>query len=135
MTCQDCIHHNICYYAGRWKTKDSDGEKKIIAETNNVEDTCGNFSDRSIWVKLPCKVGDMLYKITYSPCHLGETHPDSYGCSGCYDKCDIKLTVTEVTAHSTRHILDNIMPYIGKTVFLTREDAERVLKERESNER
>lgn len=66
MTCQDCIHHNVCYYAGRLKTKDSDGEKRIIAETNNVEDTCKDFSDRSAWEKLPCRVGDAVW-VVYTP--------------------------------------------------------------------
>lgn len=127
MTCRDCIHFNACYKMAM--ANNADEFNTLYAEK------CEDFSDRSLWAKLPCKVGDILYKITYSPCHLGETRPDSFGCSGCYDKCDIKLTVTEVTAHSIRYILDNIMPYMGKTVFLTREEAERALKESESNEK
>lgn len=78
MTCQDCIHHNVCYYAGRLKTKDSDGEKRIIAETNNVEDTCENFSDRSEWVKLPSENytftirGDLARGIIVANCRTAE---------------------------------------------------------------
>lgn len=30
MTCQDCIHHSVCYYAGRLKTKDSDGKRELL---------------------------------------------------------------------------------------------------------
>ena len=78
MTCQDCIHHNVCYYAGRLKTKDSDGEKRIIAETNNVEDTCEDFSDRSAWVKLPSEDytftirGDLARGIIIANCRAAE---------------------------------------------------------------
>ena len=78
MTCQDCIHHNVCYYAGRLKTKDSDGEKRIIAETNNVEDTCENFQDRSAWVKLPSEDyiftirGDLARGIIIANCRTAE---------------------------------------------------------------
>lgn len=109
MYCKDCLSFGVCRYAS--------GSRFLEKEP------CADFMDIDKWVKLPCKVGDILYRITYSPCHLGETYPDSYGCSGCYDKCDIKLTVTEVTAHNTRCIFENIMPYIGKTVFLSREEA------------
>lgn len=121
MYCKDCLHIGVCRYASGIRL--------------SKKEPCADFMGFGEWVKLPCRVGNILYKITYSPCHLGETYPDSYGCSGCYDKCDIKLTVTEVTAHSTRYILDNIMPYMGETVFLTREEAKRALKERERNDK
>lgn len=41
-------------------------------------------------VVLPCKVGDTVYKVWYAPCHNGETYPDSCGCDGCCDICDIQ---------------------------------------------
>lgn len=77
MTCRDCIYHKTCCYVNRFR-KDSDGEKKIITETNNVEDTCEDFSDRSLWVKLPSEDytftirGDIARGIIIANCRVAE---------------------------------------------------------------
>lgn len=123
MYCKDCIHHNVCYYAGRLKTKDSDGEKRIIAETNNVEDTCENFQDRSLLVKPPCKVGDTVWGV-YTP-----KDPDDPSDKG---KWFMRLDVIRRILLGKRGFsletwnLGTISAQqIGKTVFLTYEEAER----------
>lgn len=77
-------------------------------------------------IVLPCKVGDTVYKVWYYPCHNGETHPDSYGCSGCEDVCDIKKSIHEMKAPSVDWILRQL--HNGSFVyFLTREEAEAAL--------
>lgn len=118
MTCKNCLHYEACCY---WLNK----EKKHL----NCDDDgfiCDNFTDRSEWVHLPCKVGDTIYKLWYGPCHLGETYPDSYGCDGCYDECDIKKVITEYKVPSLRFIIDELMN--GSCVyFITREEAEKEL--------
>ena len=124
MTCQDCIHHNVCYYAGRLKTKDSDGEKRIIAETNNVEDTCENFQDRSAWAKLPCKAGDVVYVIYdgYVTCaDVVAFYIDKYG--GMFD---LLITTKEEYAAGFKKVIDK--SYTFSDIFLTYEKAERALK-------
>lgn len=129
MTCQDCIHHNVCYYAGRLKTKDSDGEKRIIAETNNVEDTCENFQDRSLLVKPPCKVGDTVYVIYdgYVTC--------AYVLAFYIDKdggmLDLLITTKEEYAVGFKKVIDK--NYTFSDIFLTLEEEERVLEGREKN--
>lgn len=45
MTCKDCIHHVACN------------------RPDPLDIGCEDFSDRSLWVKLPCKVGDTVYVI------------------------------------------------------------------------
>lgn len=138
MTCQDCIHHNVCYYAGRLKTKDSDGEKRIIAETNNVEDTCEDFQDRSLYVKLPCKEGDSLFMLNRDKTKVQEMifeKPDIR----CHCKKDDEFVCCMPVCTSYQNGIcayrfNNDFREIDKTVFLAREEAERVLKERESNE-
>lgn len=80
-------------------------------------------------IVLPCKVGDTIYKLWYTSCHLGETYPDSYGCDGCYDECDIKKVITEYKVPSLRFIVDELMN--GSCVYyLTREEAEKALDEK-----
>lgn len=76
---------------------------------------------------LPCKVGDTVYKVWYDPCNNGEKYPDSYGCSGCEDDCDIKKSIHEIKAPSVDWILRQL--HNGSFVyFLTRKEAEAALK-------
>ena len=119
MTCKDCIHFNACY-------------KMAIA--NNAAtfytlyaDGCEKFSDRSLWVKLPCRLN--LPKELYR-----------YMFDNDYKKIVVKCKVYKVTAHgfTLMHYLDGrkwnyTYDSIGKTVFLTREEAEQALEEREKN--
>lgn len=110
MTCKDCLHYERCKKLGIFNV-----------ETLSV---CEDFTDRSEWIHLPCKVGGTVYKLGYAPCHLGETHPNSYGCDGCYDECDIKRVVTEYTVPSLGFIVSQFIE--GEGIFyLTPEEAER----------
>ena len=77
---------------------------------------------------LPCKVGDIVYKLWYTPCHNGETYPDSYGCEGCYDECDIKKVITEYKVPSLRFIVNELMND-SCVYYLTREEAEKALED------
>lgn len=118
--CYDCLHYEACNY---WLKK----ENKHLLNTEGF--ICDNFTDRSEWVHLPCKVGDTIYKLWHTPCHNGETYPDSYGCEGCYDECDIKKTITEYKVPSLRFIIDELMND-SCVYYLTREEAEKALEEK-----
>ena len=85
-------------------------------------------------VVLPCKVGDVMYELfrVYTECTSYQVRKDNYCCEGCMVPCDSR----EVTA--IRAIQPNSLPEvvryiegIGKTVFLTREEAEKALQEME----
>ena len=117
MTCKDCLHYEACV------------KHYTQGQLTMINGDCSTFTDRSEWVHLPCKVGDTIYKLWYAPCHLGETYPDSYGCDGCYDECDIKKVITEYKVPSLRFIIDELMN--GSCVYyLTREEAEKALEEK-----
>ena len=129
MTCKDCLHYEAC-------NNTYNNLRTDIGWDTNFDDEdyamtyCDNFTDRFEWVHLPCKIGDTIYKLWYGPCHLGETHPDSYGCDGCYDECDIKKVITEYKVPSLRFIIDELMN--GSCVYyFTREEAEKALEEKE----
>lgn len=77
---------------------------------------------------LPCKVGDTVYKLWYAPCHNGEEMPDSYGCSGCMDECDIHKEVFEKKVPSLNFIVEYFLNDKSMVYFLTREEAEAALK-------
>lgn len=63
-------------------------------------------------IVLPCKVGDTVYKIT--------TQRDNFDDEEYSIVIQIPFTIKQLNS-------------IDKTVFLTREEAEKVLKERENN--
>lgn len=77
-------------------------------------------------VVLPCKVGDVVYRIGYSVCHRGEDLPDSCMCSGCEDECDMKKIVTSRKVPSLTFIVENFIDH--NNYYLTREEAEKALK-------
>ena len=48
MNCKDCLHYSVCQY-------------RRGHEMFPTGYPCSTFADRSEWVHLPCKVGDIVY--------------------------------------------------------------------------
>lgn len=112
MYCKDCLSFGVCRYAN--------GIRLLKKEP------CADFMDIDKWVKLPCKVGDTLYE----PTDRGTI--SEYEVTAVY----VELFSIFVEWRISEDIVHGINSNeIGKTVFLTREEAERALEERESNER
>lgn len=83
-------------------------------------------------VILPCKIGDTLYKIIvdkYTKCSLHDKE-FSLNCEYCEEKCDSKAiyVIKDFTVFDINEIIF-YMKSIGKTVFLTKSEAEAKLKE------
>ena len=85
---------------------------------------CRNFIERSEWVHLPCKVGYTLYEIT-SRNTISEYEVTAIRIELFNVFIDWKLTQGFVD----RYISDMPVGEIGKTVFLTREEAEKALED------
>lgn len=141
MTCKDCVHYEVC------AEQDAMLGEKTIDEIKGVEKHCEFFKPKSRFVELPCEVGQTVYfvgKNRVKETTVGEMFifkPDDihislyFGCdyeckecpfntwkqdySGEYS-CDGEYGQCEVTNED-----------FGKTVFLSREEAELALKERE----
>lgn len=116
MTCKDCLHYKVCelkrnhYYLG-----------SPIGEIDEAEIGCHNFTDSSEWVHIPCKVGDSIF------CD-GKLFADR--CAGEVMEFTADVVRAQVcTTH--RGEIDMIFNFkdFGKIVFLTREEAEKALKE------
>jgi hypothetical protein len=45
--CKSCIHYGVCKFQGYYDVLNSGG--------------CGDFEDKDLFIKLPCKIGDPLY--------------------------------------------------------------------------
>ena len=86
-------------------------------------------------VVFPCKVGDTLYRIGYTTCKNGETHPDGYGCCGCCDECDMKKCVKEFIIPDSQWILSNYTNIVGGDWYSTREAVEVALERMEREEK
>lgn len=123
MTCRDCIHFKACYEMARANNAD---------EFNTMYAAkCEDFSDRSAWVKLPCRVGDTVYVIYdgYVTCaYVLAFYIDKDG--GMFDLC---IKTKEEYAVGFKKVIDK--NYTFSDIFLSHEEAERALKERESNEK
>lgn len=112
-SCKDCLHEKVCdYYAG---DLNEEGAEKCVC-----------FKDRNRFVELPCKVGDKVYYFfsdsnykKYEVCEIVGFHIDKYRTAFQIELCGYKCFVdTE---------------FLGEKIFLTREEAEKALKERENN--
>ena len=105
MTCKDCIHYEGCHIA-EW----------FEVGKEYAENSCRFFKDRSKFIELPCKLGDDIYYF------------DSKG--------DIfKQRVFQFVYGGTGLKIDSDVMFdselIGERFFLTKEEAEQALKERE----
>ena len=84
--------------------------------------------EQGLLLRLPCKVGDTVYKLGYKPCHHGYDYPDSYGCCGCMDECDLERAIFERKADCLTFIINEFVLTTKNTVyFLTKEEAEKKL--------
>ena len=120
--CNDCLYINYDknYYRLRQENynwyKDRDSRAKAISgiKTSRLEEIC-NAEREGLCVVLPCKVGDTVYKIAQG--------------MSLY-KPGLIPYVVEVEPKSLSEICQWVEDgyYLGKTVFLTREEAEAALK-------
>ena len=87
-------------------------------------------------VVLPCRAGDTVYEIRsdYTKCSICGDKFNEYDCQGCEEECDSRK-IYKIEEY-TMYILEDIVRHIrcnnwGKTIFTTREEAEKALKEME----
>lgn len=112
--CENCYHYEACL--------NSLSENKVL---NNTEVfACEHYKDKSLIVELPCRVGDKVYRINalgkIEECTVEEI------CINAFNN----LAVLRRTK-GNRSNIGSYLKYIGKTVFFSREEAERALEERE----
>ena len=81
------------------------------------------------------KIGDVVYCIfnRYTKCTFSNEKFDEYSCQGCEHECDSKKEnyVQDMRAYSLDWIVTNLKNF-GKTVFLTKSEAEVKMKEMEN---
>lgn len=99
-------------------TRNSKPITAAVAKLKEYEDA----EENGLLIRLPCKVGDTVYEL------------DRW-CDGSHGDCD-KRPCNECPDYNleiyTHKFAYDMLPKIGKTVFLTREEAEQALKARDS---
>lgn len=84
----------------------------------SANSACTMFKDKSRFVELPCKVGGIVY--CFEPCFDTDHHPKLKV---------VEKEIIELKTIATVFGLNFDINNIGKTVFLTREEAEKALKD------
>lgn len=137
MTCKDCVHCGLCKY-----------RSTLMIEDSCLAEQCDYFKDNSLFIKLPCKIGDKYYKIQQQCTERGYydkfTDTDIMDCESYCDrdgKCDRRYYIKEYKFNSLSQIVSYYEEYIldnrfeqCRRIFHDKEEAERVLKERYTHE-
>lgn len=115
MTCKDCLHYGVC-------------SGHAFEEKYCDKDNCLDYTNRSEWVHLPCRLN--LPKELYR-----------YMFDDDYKKIVVKCKVGKITGYGFTliHYPDGReweydYDRIGKTVFFTQEEAEKAIKEMNSSD-
>lgn len=103
MICENCLYNKNCQF--------------LLKHKNEEVEECVAFEDKSEWVHLPCKVGDIVY--CFEPCFDTDHHPKLKV---------VEKEIVELKTIATVFGLNFDINSIGKTVFLAREEAEMALK-------
>ena len=120
-SCKDCMHEEVCSIFS--SDLNEDGAEKCVC-----------FKNRNRFVELPCKVGDTIYILTNdSPTGIEESQVKKIELIKMQSKTKIRLTVPCVYDDWGSAQWEIGVNDFGKTAFLTREEAEKALKERENN--
>ena len=111
-TCAECVYVEVC----RFKDLLAPLSDSYIRESECIEKRCGDFQDRSRFAELP-RVGDKVYEL----CRINQF--------GDYkiDESEIKGFIVDTDGTAFDYEL------LEKRFFLTREEAEQALREREEN--
>lgn len=122
MNCENCLHYDAC------KTHYSLGTLALI----DGNCYCSNYDDRTEWLHLPCKVGDIVYKISFVHKNITPLTVDGFLCNLSSWKVHCTHLIPSWVGNQKEHIYIAFSSF-GKRVFLTQEEAEKALKERDKN--
>ena len=131
-TCKECVHAEVCTHFAKMLfdafNVSEDDTQVLLEKCKGDASVCNDFADRSRFVELPCKVGDTVYVIEdiAGEEKIIQDHVETMGIGYYADG----INIYQFDGVKT----DGYFEDFGKTVFLTREEAEQALKEREEND-
>ena len=104
--CKDCLYVEVCPF------------KRYRVEKDRMEKRCSFFKDRSRFVELPCKVGDTVYRLKDDKVTKEQV-------------VEFGISSRGVVLYRTLGYELGYSDYFGNSLFFSKEEAERALKERE----
>lgn len=110
--CSNCLSEKVCRY--------NDGHN-LYCKNDYV---CPHFADRSEWVHLPCKVGTEVYIPEIEVDKIGRTLVTKIYRT-TVDEYSVNARYIMYHTRKGNNFTDSML---GKTVFLTREEAEKALE-------
>ena len=118
-TCKDCLHYEVCNISDMMLTNESHTHLMPC-------DDCPCFKDRGLFVELPpVKIGDTAFFIINGNIFAGIVYFVRWECHEGYGiHSDISARFSQYTT------IEASFDDFGKTVFLTRAEAENALEER-----
>ena len=104
MTCRNCYHFDVC---NTWKmagTENLEGKPETLFDVfgSEAEKSCRFFVDNKKVLNLPCAVGETVYKVVAQHDNFDDSK---------------YVRIIQVPFHM------NLLDEIGKTIFLTPEEA------------
>lgn len=118
--CENCYHARACL--------NSLSENKGLNNTESF--VCEHYKDKSLIVELPCRVGDVLFTTEYD-CDSNSSYIEKIECISIeIHDCGISIYCKSIERNYDTYVPEDF----GKTVFISREEAERALEESEKNE-
>lgn len=124
--CENCLHCEVC--ADIMK-KDLFIKKKMLRIVNPI---CKCFLDKSKVIELPCKVGDTVYSNNPIFSKILPYFVENLNVSYFENKDELLVYTFEANSTNEGELLDSIdfePKDVGKTVFLTYQEAKQALKE------
>lgn len=128
--CENCIHYEIIKNEASSYCLCSNAFNIKERQRHNSTFKCDHFKDKSRYIELPCKVGDTVYIPTSNGIINEKVHRILYSQEAeNYGKFIRNRFYTIVGNTEAQFDFSDI----GKTVFLTYEEAEKALKELEDD--
>lgn len=124
MTCKDCVHYNVCIQ-----------EKECVEMLSyqvrtDVEKICIFFKDKSRFVEKTCDLGERFYFVVRAfneICECTVVKIEMNYFTSPQEWLTVEYFSDVIGKQEYKNRIDLML---GKTVFLTREEAEKALKER-----
>jgi hypothetical protein len=125
MSCKECIHYNACKFT--YIEAFGSFNEEQFGQTG-----CAEFEDKSRYIELPCAVGDDIYWVYYKRAEIKRYIVRSINIIVLDNHITTTIQFHEPNGYREFHY--QFSPdCFGKTVFLTKEEAEKALAERKHN--
>lgn len=127
------------YHQKTYGTCYEDGELYWLKDVTELLEELKSYKDleeQGLLVRLPANKNKEIYIISsrWTVCSECGSRFDEYSCIGCEYKCDSKKEHYVLPTYLSSINVSTYANQFGKTIFLTREEAEKKLEEMKAND-